>query len=99
MSLTELMGNVGLFGLAVMVCLAVLSVFSVGMILQKHRRFRKASRQTQSFKSMFGKSLRAGEFQQVVEAAKVNKDSHVAQVVSAGLLEYDVTCRNSNDPA
>jgi biopolymer transport protein ExbB/biopolymer transport protein TolQ len=99
MSFTELLGNVGLFGLAVMICLAVLSVFSVGMILHKHRRFRKASRQTETFKAVFGKSLRAGEIQEVVDAAKAHQDSHVAQVVSAGLAEYDVTCRNATDRA
>src|SRR5215813_2425908 len=47
MSLTELLGHVGLFGGAVMVCLALLSVFSVGMIVDKHRRFLTASRQTE----------------------------------------------------
>ena len=40
MSLTELLGHVGLFGGAVMVCLALLSVFSVSMIVDKQRRFR-----------------------------------------------------------
>jgi hypothetical protein len=51
MSLTELLGNVGLFGLAVMGCLAVLSIFSVGVILDKYRRFRAATRQWQLFRS------------------------------------------------
>ena len=44
MSLMELMGNVGPFGMAVMVCLALLSIYSVGVILQKHRRYRAAAR-------------------------------------------------------
>jgi len=44
MSLTELLGNVGLVGGAVMFCLAVLSLISVGMIVDKHRRFRLAVR-------------------------------------------------------
>ena len=43
MSLTELLGHVGLFGGAVMVCLALLSFISVGVILDKQRRFRSAS--------------------------------------------------------
>ena len=51
MSLSELLGNVGLFGGAVMCCLALLSIFSVGMIVDKHRRFRSAARQSQQFKA------------------------------------------------
>jgi len=35
MTFTELIGHVGLFGGAVMVCLAMLSMFSIGMIVDK----------------------------------------------------------------
>jgi biopolymer transport protein ExbB/biopolymer transport protein TolQ len=89
MTFTELLGNVGLFGAAVMCCLAVLSVFSVGVIVDKHRRFRSASRQTQIFKPVFGKFLHGGEVQELIDAARLYENSHVAQVVSAGILEYD----------
>src|SRR5262245_43286006 len=99
MSLTELLGNVGLFGLAVMVCLAVLSIFSVGVILDKHRRFRQASRQSQVFRPEFGKSLRAGEVKDAIGAARQHQGSYVAQVVSAGLVEYDGAKQLGADPA
>jgi len=89
MTITELLGNVGIFGLAVMICLAALSIYSVGLILDKHRRFRLASRQSYTFKSVFGKSLRAGEFQNVIDAARKNQRSYTAQVVSAGIIEYE----------
>ena len=89
MTITELLGNVGVFGLAVMICLAALSIYSVGLILDKHRRFRLASRQSHTFKTVFGKSLRAGEIQNVIDAARKNQRSYMAQVVSAGLTEYE----------
>ena len=89
MTITELLGNVGVFGLAVMICLAALSIYSVGLILDKHRRFRLASRQSHTFKSVFGKSLRAGELQTVIDAARKNQRSYMAQVVSAGIVEYE----------
>jgi len=89
MTISELLGNVGVFGLAVMICLAALSIYSVGLILDKHRRFRLASRQSHAFKSVFGKSLRAGELQSVLDAARKNQRSYMAQVVSAGLIEYE----------
>jgi len=98
MTFGELLGNVGSFGAAVMICLALLSIFSVGMILDKHRRFRTATRQTQAFKPMFGTSLRAGQLQEVLEAAQKHPESYVAQVVSAGLVEYEAARQTVNDP-
>jgi biopolymer transport protein ExbB/TolQ len=98
MSFTELLGNVGLFGAAVMCCLVALSVFSVALIVDKHRRFRSASRQSQMFKPVFGKFLRGGEVQELIDAVRLHPTSHVAQVVSAGILEYEGVRQSGGDP-
>ncbi len=97
MTITELLGNVGVFGLAVMICLAALSIYSVGLILDKHRRFRLASRQSHTFKSVFGKSLRAGELQNVIDAARKSQRSYMAQVISVGIIEYEAR-ETGSDP-
>ena len=98
MSLTELLGQVGLFGGAVMVCLALLSVFSVGLIIDKHRRFGLASGQSQKFKPEFKKFLHGGDVQDLIEAGRLHENSHVAQVVSAGIIEYDGVRQSGGDP-
>jgi len=98
MTFTELLGNVGLFGGAVMLCLAVLSLFSVGMIVDKHRRFRAASRQSDEFKSVFKKFLHGGEVQELIEGVRLHQNSYVAQVVSAGIHEYDGVRQAGGDP-
>ena len=98
MSLTELLGHVGLFGGAVMLCLALLSVFSVGMIVDKHRRFRLALRQSEKFKPEFKKFLHGGEAQDLIQAGRLQQNSHVAQVVSAGIIEYDGVRQSGRDP-
>ena len=98
MSLTELLGNVGLFGGAVMVCLALLSVFSVGMIVDKHRRFSSALRQSEKFKPEFKKFVHGGEVHELIEAGRLCQNSHVAQVVSAGIIEYDGVRQSGRDP-
>src|SRR5438093_6729926 len=98
MTFTELLGNVGLFGAAVMCCLAALSVFSVGLIVDKHRRFRSAARQSQMFKPVFGKFLHGGELQELIDAMRAHKNSYVAQVVSAGILEYDGVRQKGGNP-
>jgi biopolymer transport protein ExbB len=98
MSLTELLGHVGIFGGAVMVCLALLSVFSVGMIIDKHRRFRSASRQTEKFKQEFKKFLHGGDVKDLIEAAQPYQSSYVTQVVLAGITEYDGVRESGRDP-
>jgi biopolymer transport protein ExbB/biopolymer transport protein TolQ len=89
MSLTELMGNVGWFGLAIMVALAGLSMYSVALIVDKQRRFATAARQSKAFKEVFAKFLRSGDVQALIKAVGEHPNSYVAQVVSAGILEYD----------
>ena len=98
MSLTELLGHVGLFGGAVMVCLALLSVFSVGMIVDKNRRLNSAARQSEMFKSAFKKFMHGGSLHELIEATRQQQNSHVAQVVSAGILEYDGVRQSGRDP-
>ena len=98
MNFTELLRHVGIFGGAVIVSLALLSVFSVAMIIDKHRRFGLASRQSEKFKPEFKKFLHGGEVKDLIEAGRLHPNSHVAQVVSAGIIEYDGVGQRGGDP-
>jgi biopolymer transport protein ExbB/TolQ len=98
MNFTELLGHVGIFGGAVIVSLALLSVFSVGMIIEKHRRFSSTFRETVKFKPEFKKFLHGGDVQNLVEAGRQHPNSYVAQVVSAGIVEYDGVAQSGGDP-
>ena len=98
MSLTELLGHVGLFGGAVMCCLALLSLFSVGMIVDKHVRLRSSARESELFKPAFKKFMQGGDVQNLIAAGRLHQNSHVAQVVSAGILEYDGVRQSGRDP-
>lgn len=98
MTFTELLRNVGLFGAAVICCLALLSIFSVAVMVDKYRRFRSASRESQTFKPSFAKFVHGGEVQELIDAARQHQKSHVAQVVSAGLLEYEGVREAGGDP-
>ena len=89
MTFTELLRNVGLFGAAVICFLIALSVFSVAVMVDKYRRFRAASRESQIFKTAYAKFLHGGEVQELIDAVRKHQKSHVAQVVSAGILEYE----------
>jgi biopolymer transport protein ExbB/biopolymer transport protein TolQ len=97
MTLTELLGNVGWFGGAVMLSLVLLSVVSVGMIVDKHLRFRSAMRQSQEFKAVFKKFMHGGEVQELIDGTRLHEKSHVAQIVSAGIIEYDGVRQSGRD--
>lgn len=97
MNFTELLGHVGVFGGAVIVSLALLSVFSVAMIIDKHRRFASTARESEKFKPEFKKFLHGGDVQNLVEAGRQHQNSHVAQVVSAGIAEYDGVAQSGGD--
>jgi biopolymer transport protein ExbB/TolQ len=99
MTFTELLRNVGLFGAAVICCLIALSIFSVAVMVDKYRRFRSASRESQIFKTVYAKFLHGGEVQELIDAAGQHQKSHVAQVVSAGILEYEGVRQAGGDPA
>ena len=98
MTLTELLRNVGMFGGAVMVCLALISLFSIGVIVDKHRKFRVAARQTELFKPVFKKFMHGGELQELIDTLPHYKNSYVVKVVSAGVLEYDGVRQSSGNP-
>lgn len=97
MTFTELLRNVGVFGAAVICCLAALSFFSVAVMVNKYRRFRAASRESETFKPLFAKFVHGGEVQELLDAIQQHQQSHVAQVVSAGILEYDGVAQSGGD--
>ena len=80
-----------------MCCLVALSFFSLAVIVEKHRRFRSTMRQSQMFKPVFKDFLRGGEAQELISALPKHEKSHVAQVVSAGMLEYDSLRQSGRD--
>ena len=61
MNFTELIGHVGIFGGAVIVSLALLSVFSVAMIIDKHRRFSSTTRESEKFIEYDGVAQSGGD--------------------------------------
>jgi len=95
---TQLLGSVGLIGGAVMLCLALLSIISIGVIVDKHRRFRSAAQQSQNFKTAFGKFLHGGKPAELLAAIRQHENSHMACVVSAGFTEYEAVRKSGGDP-
>src|SRR5690242_9401386 len=99
MTFTELLKNVGVFGAAVICCLAALSFFSVAVMVNKYRRFRATARESQAFKPLFAKFVHGGEVQELIDAMRQHQQSHIAQVISAGIQEYEGVREAGGDPS
>src|SRR5258705_1441483 len=74
------------------------TVFGVGFIIESHRRFSSASGQSEKFKPEFKKFRHGGDVENLIEATRQQQNSQVAQVVSAGIAEYDAVAQNGGDP-
>jgi len=76
-------------GKAVIIILLGLSVYSIAVMIDKFRSYKAARDESLQFLPVFVKNLKDNNFQGALDAARKYKRSHIARVVSAGLIEYD----------
>jgi len=98
MKIAEIFGSMGLVGLCVMGCLLGLSIYAVSVIIDKYRRFRSASRQSDEFLPEFGRCLKEGKLKDAINTARRHDRSHVAKVVTAGISELIDNHQSVGDP-
>jgi biopolymer transport protein ExbB/biopolymer transport protein TolQ len=76
-------------GKTVVLILTGLSVYSIAVMIDKFRSYKAARDESLQFLPVFVKNLKDSNFQGALDAARKYKKSHIARVVSAGLIEYD----------
>ncbi len=79
----------GPVGKAVILILLGLSIYSIAVMIDKFRSYKAARDESLQFLPVFVKNLKDSNFQGALDAARKYKRSHIAKVVSAGLIEYD----------
>ena len=70
------------------ILLCFMSVYSLGLSLERWWTFRAAKAQSVKFALEIGPLLKQDKLKEAIDLAKKYKASHVAKVVSAGLLEF-----------
>lgn len=73
----------------ILVFLVFLSIYSVAVFIERLLTFNKARKQSVKFALEIGQLLKQDKIREGIDLAKKYKDSHVAKVVSAGLLEFN----------
>ena len=88
MSLTQMFAESGWVARTVIIFLLILSVYSIAVMIEKFMTYRAAKKQSIEFLPILVKCLKDNNLQGAVEKSKQYGKSHIARVVSAGLLEF-----------
>jgi biopolymer transport protein ExbB/TolQ len=87
--------SMGFIAKLVCIILAILSVYSLTLSGERWWRYRAAKKQSLQFALLTTQYLKQDRPQDAIAASKKFKASHLAKVVSAGLLEFMVEEQNS----
>jgi biopolymer transport protein ExbB/TolQ len=94
MSLGALWGSMGLVGKTVVVTMFIMSVYSLWVMVERFIVFQKAKNQSLKLLGALSNLLTKGDYTQAIEVTKKYKNSHLAKVIAAGLLEFEATRRD-----
>jgi biopolymer transport protein ExbB/biopolymer transport protein TolQ len=72
----------------VIILLAVMSAWSIGVMIDRYLAFSQARKQSREFAPAVAGCLKEGKIEEAISVAEQNKRSHLAKVVEAGLQEF-----------
>ena len=87
-NLVELWKSMGGLCHAVVIVLGVMFVRSAIVAVSRYLRYRLARRQSVTYIQRSAAAFREGNLEEAISAAEGNKQSHIASVVAAGLLDF-----------
>jgi biopolymer transport protein ExbB/TolQ len=87
-SLIEVWHEAGIVGKGVFVILALMSIYSLGLVVERMLRYQKANNQSVGYVATLHQALERGKLEDAVEAARRMPKSPVAQTVAAGVQAY-----------
>jgi biopolymer transport protein ExbB/biopolymer transport protein TolQ len=94
-----LTGTVSATGLVVIVILSLLSIWSLGVSLERVIVLARARRQSRAFARRVSPHLAEGRAMPAIDAARMFPHSHVARVIAAGLSTFQQKSARGLSPA
>lgn len=88
MSVTGLWNSMGPMAKGVFILLCLLSIYSLAVSVERWMTFQKAKQQSVKYALEVTQLLKQDKLKEAIDLAKKYKHSHVAKVLSAGLLEF-----------
>lgn len=94
MSLTHLWNEMGLVGKSVAILMGLMSVYSLWVIVERYIVFTQAKNQSLKLLGALSNVLTRSAYQEAIDVTKKYKNSHLAKVIAAGLLEFEAGRRD-----
>lgn len=87
-SVWDIWNTMGPLAKAIAVFMVLMSIYSVGVFIERFMLFRAAKKQSIDYLPLATKALREGNYTAAVEASKRFSKSHLAKVLAAGLQQF-----------
>ena len=94
MSPMHLWNSMTPLGKAVVILMAIMSVYSIWVMIERFVLFNKAKNQSLKLLGALSNLLTKSDYGQAIEVTKKYKNSHLAKVIAAGLLEFEAARRD-----
>jgi biopolymer transport protein ExbB/TolQ len=78
----------------VVILMFFMSVYSLWVMIERYITFTQAKNQSLKLLGALSNVLTRGDYQQAIDITKKYKQSHLAKVISAGLLEFEAARRD-----
>ncbi|MCC6809871.1 MAG: MotA/TolQ/ExbB proton channel family protein [Deltaproteobacteria bacterium] len=90
MTIAVLWASMGFLAKAVVITLAVLSIYSIGVMVERFIAIRKARQQSVAYAERLAPLLESEEDDDAIAAAESLKQGYLPRVLAAGLKEYQI---------
>jgi biopolymer transport protein ExbB/biopolymer transport protein TolQ len=94
MSLQALWNSMNWSAKAVVIVMFIMSIYSIWVMVERFITFQKAKNQSLKLLGALSNVLTRGDYAQAIDITKKYKESHLAKVISAGLLEFEAARRS-----
>ena len=97
MSLGHLWSEMGFVGKAVVIVMGLMSVYSLWVMVERFIVFTQAKNQSLKLLGALSNVLTRSAYQEAIDVTKKYKQSHLAKVIAAGLLEFEAGRRDKRN--
>lgn len=94
MDLGHMFREMTVVGYAVITVMGLMSIYSLWVMVERFIVFSKAKNQSLKLLGALSNLLTKGDYSQAIEVTKKYKESHLAKVIAAGLLEFEASRRD-----
>jgi biopolymer transport protein ExbB len=98
MNVVELWGSMGGIAKGVVVILAIMSAYSISVMIERWLTYRQARKQSRLFTPAVAECLRDGKIDEAIALGEQYNKSHLAKVLVSGLHELQAHTKNTDIP-